>query len=96
MQADRLVIREDSAMSVIEQLADFHRFIGQKLQEGGHDLSPEAALNEWRRENDLEWTEDDFAAVDEAIQAMENGDEGIPYDDFKREFNARHGLPPRQ
>jgi hypothetical protein len=34
---------------VIDELRDFHRFLGEKLGNGGAECSPEEALDEWRR-----------------------------------------------
>ena len=34
---------------MIEELREFHRFLTDKLRVDGIDLSPEEALDEWRR-----------------------------------------------
>ena len=36
---------------VRDELRDFHRFIGEKVDNGGVSLSPEEALDEWRALN---------------------------------------------
>jgi hypothetical protein len=36
--------------------------------------------------------DEDLAAIQEAIDDIENGDAGIPFGEFDREFRARHGL----
>jgi hypothetical protein len=40
-------------------------------------------------------TEEEVAAIDEAIRDMENGDTGIPFEEFDRDFRERHGLSQR-
>lgn len=36
---------------------------------------------------------DDIEAIQEAIDDMENGDMGIPFEEFYRDFRERHRLP---
>ncbi len=63
----------------IDDLRDFHRFVGDKVSNGDASLSPEDVLDEWRalhpRADELA---DDVAAIRGAIDNLENGDEGIP------------------
>jgi hypothetical protein len=40
--------------------------------------------------------EDDLAAVQEAIHDMDDGDKGIPFEEFDRDFRARHDIPAFQ
>ena len=35
------------------------------------------------------------AAIKEALDDMANGDAGMPFDDFDREFRRRHQLPAK-
>ncbi len=85
------------------ELIDFHRFVGEHVRKGEGSLSPEQVLDEWRTlhpdpnmtDDDLEWTEDDYDAIQVAIDDMENGDVGIPLEEFDRDFRTRHGLPPK-
>jgi hypothetical protein len=37
--------------------------------------------------------DDDLVAIQEAIEDMDAGDTGIPFEEFDREFRARHNLP---
>jgi hypothetical protein len=74
------------------ELREFHRFLGEKVNNGGAVLTPEDALDEWR---DLHPDPADIAAIQEAIEDMENGDVGIPLQQFHREFRTRHNLPPK-
>jgi hypothetical protein len=73
------------------ELRDFHRFIGEKVVNGGVTATPEEVLDEWRT---LHPDPADVAAIQEAIDDLEDGDVGKPLDDFDREFRARHNLPP--
>ncbi len=38
---------------------------------------------------------DDVAAIQEALTEMSNGDRGIPFEDFDRDFRQRHNLPTK-
>jgi hypothetical protein len=79
---------------VIDELRDFHRFLGEKLGNGGMDCSPEEALDEWRRVHpDSQTTDDEVAAIQEALTDMAHGDRGISFDEFDRDFRKRHLLP---
>jgi hypothetical protein len=81
---------------VIDELRDFHRFLGQKLNAGRIDCSPEEALDEWRRLHpDSQASAEDLAAIQEALTEMANGDRGIPFEEFDRDFRKRHNLPER-
>ena len=73
-------------------LREFHQFVSEKVKNGGTTQSPEEVLDEWRG---LHTDPDDLDAIQEAIDDMENGDVGIPFDEFEREFRARHNLPPK-
>ena len=78
------------------ELRDFHDFLGRKLSHGGADLSPEEALDEWRGTHpESQALADEAAAIREALQDMANGDVGVPFEKFDREFRARHNLPAK-
>jgi len=79
---------------LIEELREFHRFLTDKLRANGNDLSPEQALDEWRRLHpQTQAFDDEVAAIREALDDMANGDRGIPFDQFDRDFHNRHNLP---
>jgi hypothetical protein len=75
------------------ELADFHRFIAEQLDNGGAELSPEEALVEWRT---LRPASDELrasvAAVERALQQAAEG-QGISLEEFDRQFRERHNLP---
>ncbi len=78
------------------ELRDFHDFLGQKLSNGGVDLSPEEALDEWRGTHPESQTlADDAAAIQEALRDMANGDAGVPFEQFDRDFRTRLNLPAK-
>ena len=81
------------APKTIEDLREFHRFLTDKLTNDGLDLSPEEALDEWRRIHPQPQARDeDVAAIQEALDDMAKGDQGIPFDQFDRDFCNRHHL----
>jgi hypothetical protein len=77
----------------LNELGEFHRFVGEKVNNGGPSMSPEDVLDEWRDLHpSAEVADSDAAAIQEAIDDMENGDTGIPFEEFDRDFRARHNL----
>ena len=84
------------ATSLSNELAEFHRFVAEKLAKGEAGLSPEAAVDQWRELHpDAEDLADGVAAVKEALASIAAGDRGVPFDEFDREFRTKHNLPPR-
>lgn len=84
----------DHAYPLLEELRAFHRFLSEKVRASAADLSPEEALDEWRRQHPLtEAPDEDAAAVREALDDLAQGDRGVPFDQFDREFRQRHNLP---
>jgi hypothetical protein len=83
--------------SVESELVSFHRFLTVKLSENQLDLSPEDVLDLWREDHPLpEEFDDATEAVMEALADLEAGDLGIPFEEFEREFRARHQIPSRE
>lgn len=82
--------REISTMTTTTQsdLQQFHDFIAKKLQNGGAGLSPEAVLAMWRAR------QDSVKAIQEAIDDLTAGDEGVPLEEFMaqlcRELDERN------
>lgn len=76
-------------MSTPSELQDFHRFLGERIQSGAPDRSPEEILEEWRSEHEV------IQAVRDALHDMAAGDTGVPYEDVERQIRARYGLQPR-
>ena len=78
----------------IDELREFHRFLSDKVGGDVTDLSPEEALDAWRRLHpSTEAFAEDVAAIKEALDDMKNGERGIPFDQFDRDFRAQHNIP---
>ena len=76
------------------ELREFHRFVGEKLNNGGVDLSPEQALEEWRRLHpDESALAEDTAAIQEALADLASGAPTLSFEQFDRDFRQRHQLP---
>ena len=83
------------ATELENELAQFHRFVGEQLAIGTHS-SPEELLDDWRAAHPASRDDDEsVAALNEALTEMRNGDAGQPKEQFDREFRVRHGLPPK-
>jgi hypothetical protein len=77
-----------------DELRAFHRFLSEKLSNDGIDLSPEEALDEWRRLHpQAQASDEDAGAIQEALDDVGNGDRGIPFDEFDRDFRKQHNVP---
>lgn len=75
---------------VESELVSFHRFVADQLREGREDVSPEEALDLWRTQHPSAESDDETAfAVQEALDDMQAGDEGIPVREFDHEFRGR-------
>jgi hypothetical protein len=85
------------AAGLSSELARFREFLGEKLANGGSHLSPEEVLEEWRAAHPLhEEPGEDYEAVRQALADMQAGDTGIPFEDFDREFRAKHKLRSKE
>jgi hypothetical protein len=82
-------------MNEINELRAFHRFLGAKLENGGADLWPEEALEEWRELHPQPWDdEDDVAAIQAALDDEDRGEKGISLEEFDKELRKQFNLPP--
>jgi hypothetical protein len=80
----------------IDELRDFHHFLSEKLSHGRVDWSPEEAIDEWRRlRPDSHSSPEDVSAIQEALTELADGDRGISFEEFDRDFRRRHNLPGR-
>jgi hypothetical protein len=76
------------------ELARFHHFVAHELEQGHVEFSPEEILDLWRERHPAsDEFEDTVADLHEALEDMENGDKGVAFEQFDREFRARHKLP---
>jgi len=80
-----------------KELAEFNRFVTNLLMGDQRELLPEEALDLWRSEHPLpEELADSVAAIREALADMEAGDQGIPFEDFAREFRKQKSAGKRE
>ncbi len=81
-------------MNEINELRAFHRFLGAKLENGGADLWPEEALEQWRELHPEPWDdEDDVAAIQASIDDFDRGERGVPLEEAMRELCEKFNLP---
>jgi hypothetical protein len=80
------------ATESMKELREFHNFLEQMLRTGGPELSPEEALDEWRREHPQDISDEELAAIREALDDIAKGDRGMSFDEFDRGFRTRHNL----
>jgi hypothetical protein len=78
---------------MLDELRAFHEFLSEQLS-NQKDFSPEEALDAWRGLHpDASELEDEVAAIRQALDNMVNGDRGMPFDEFDRDFRNRQNLP---
>ena len=76
------------------ELQAFHGFVAEKLKNGGANLTPEEAVDEWRElhpepddfEEDPGDGEDDVAAIQAALDDLARGEKGMSLEEFDREL----------
>ncbi len=84
-----------SNQSSVNELREFHAFVGAQLSANRIPLSPEDAIDLWRDQHpNQEESAAVVAAVREALDDMAAGDTGMPLEEYDRQFRLRHGLPP--
>jgi len=75
------------------ELRDFRDFLSQKLSNGGAEVSPEEALDEWRTGHPESHAKDeDAAAIQEALDDLAGGERALPFEAFDKEFRAKHQM----
>lgn len=74
------------------ELSAFNQFVTTQVATGAN-LTPEEAVEQWRAMHPSDADAADLhAAIQEALDDIEAGDKGMPFDDFMREFRLRNGL----
>jgi hypothetical protein len=77
-----------------EQIDNFHRFATEQLENGGRDKSVDELYDQWRFESrSPEEFEENVAAIQGAIDDMNNGDTGRDFDEVIGEVRNRYNLP---
>jgi hypothetical protein len=85
---------EDGKLKATEQqIEQFRDFALRQLRNGGADLTVDEVYDLWRAEcpSDDEVRED-VLAVRASLRDMERGEIGRAFDDFTRDFRARHNI----
>lgn len=79
------------------ELRSFGEYIAKIVENGDESISPEDAVVRWRMQNlSPEEFDEEVAAIREALDDMEAGDKGVPWEQVLKEINAEFGLKPRQ
>lgn len=75
------------------EIESFRRFALEQIGNGGSELSIDELYDRWRLQcpSDEELQED-VLAVKASLRDMERGEKGRSFDEFSREFRARHHL----
>lgn len=81
-------------MATQEQIDSFHQFATQQLANGGREKTVDELYDQWRFENQTaEEFEENVAAIQGAIDDMNDGDSGRDADEVIAEIRARYNLP---
>jgi uncharacterized protein with von Willebrand factor type A (vWA) domain len=89
-----LPAEERALMASQEQIDSFHRFATEQLANGGREKTVDELYDQWRFENQTaEEFEENVAAIQGAIDDMNNGDSGRDADEVIAEIRARYNLP---
>ena len=76
------------------ELEEFQEFVAGHVR-AGTVMSPEEALDVWRAEHpDDALRAENVKAVKAALRDMEDGDRGVPFEEFDREFRETHQISP--
>jgi hypothetical protein len=71
-------------------LIAFHQFVGERIEQGALQLTPEEVLIEWQmRHDEPDLHARNVAAVRAALCDMEAGDRGIPAEESLRQLRDR-------
>lgn len=85
-------------MNTTTELQYFRDFLNEKLANGGAELTPEEALDEWRElhpdPDELEDEEDDLTAIKAALDDLDRGEKAMPFEEFDREMRRKYNIPP--
>jgi hypothetical protein len=78
---------------MLDELRQFHEFVGQQLQSPNATATPELCLKEWRRRHpcDQELAES-ISDLRGTLNDMQQGDVGVNAREFLQELRETHGL----
>lgn len=80
-------------VSPLNELRDFCRFLGEKIYTSDMPCRRRTQSQNGAICIHCPTAPEDLEAIQKALDDIENGDAGIPFEEFAREFRARHGLP---
>jgi hypothetical protein len=76
-------------------LRAFRAYIDEQLTNGGAEMTLDEALIHWEAEHQTDSEkEDTLRAIEQGFSDITAG-KTRPFEDFDREFRAKHGLPAR-
>jgi hypothetical protein len=79
-------------MATVQQseLAEFHEYLAKHLTDPSPHRSPEDLLEEWRMQQHEPTLDDsDRLAVEQALEDLRNGDQGIDFDVHMQDLKRR-------
>ena len=89
-------VRVSACVTGTDEVTEFHRFLGEQLQEGIPLKSPEQAVATWRRQRPVPpELADDVADLREAIDAMRAGEPARPAEEISTELRKQLALAAR-
>lgn len=81
-------------MATQKQIDSFHSFASRQLENGGRDKTIDELYDQWRFENlSPEDFEENVAAIQGAIDDMNNGDTGRYVDEAIADVRNKYNLP---
>lgn len=81
-------------MATQEQIDSFHQFASEHVRNGTADDSLAELFDLWRMQNPTtDELAESVAAVKAALNDMENGDEGRPFDEFADDIRRHNKVP---
>jgi len=84
-------------MTTREQIEDFYQFATERLENGSADLTMDELYDEWRIKNPTpEEFAENVAAIQAAIDDMNNGDKGRDAREISRELREKYNLPQNE
>ena len=89
-----MAVHHSSGEILATDLRAFYDFIGEKLQSGNAQLRPDEVWDEWLLLH-FEDEEDDSEAIQKALDEMDAGDTGTPWEVVEADLRKKHNLPPR-
>ena len=81
------------SLKTTSDLRSFYDFVGEQLRRNEPCLTPAEVFEEWLLLQPDDG--DDCDAIQQALDEMDAGDQGTPWEAFDAAFRQKHQLPPR-